>query len=67
MVGAAPEGGSQLAASLGLSESEFRFAVSFFLSVLVSLLWRYVPSSKGNVKLASLIRTFKIRRHRGYR
>lgn len=49
MVGQAPEQQSGLAASVGLSESEFRFAISFFLYVVVSLLWKYVPTSQGTV------------------
>ena len=38
---------SDLSASVGLTTSEFRFAVSFFLSVFVSWCWRFVPTAQG--------------------
>jgi len=38
---------NDLSANVGLTISEFRFAVSFFLSVFVSWCWRFVPTSQG--------------------
>lgn len=38
---------SDLSLTLGLTASELRFAISFFLSVLVSWLWRFVPTAQG--------------------
>lgn len=38
---------SDLSTSVGLTTSEFRFAVSFFLSVFVSWCWRFVPTAQG--------------------
>ncbi|KAL3156423.1 hypothetical protein ABBQ38_000734 [Trebouxia sp. C0009 RCD-2024] len=38
---------SDLAAALGLTGSELRFTISFFLSVVASWLWRFVPTTKG--------------------
>ena len=56
MVGQAPDDAqSGLAALVGLSESEFRFAISFFLYVVVSWTWKYVPTSKGNFVLAEVL------------
>ena len=51
MMAAVPSFGweSDLSAVLGLTASELRFAISFFLSVLVSWLWRFVPTAQGCV------------------
>ncbi|DBA91841.1 TPA: hypothetical protein ACH3X1_015978 [Trebouxia sp. C0004] len=38
---------NDLSAIVGLTISEFRFAVSFFLSVFISWCWRFVPTSQG--------------------
>ena len=38
---------SDVSAAVGLTISEFRFAVSFFLSVFVSWIWRFVPTETG--------------------
>lgn len=46
---------SGLAALVGLSESEFRFAISFFLYVVVSWIWKYVPTSQGDFILADVL------------
>jgi len=41
-----------LSATVGLTISEFRFAVSFFLSVFISWCWRFVPTSQGTRVIA---------------
>ncbi|KAA6421295.1 MAG: membrane bound O-acyl transferase family [Trebouxia sp. A1-2] len=38
---------NDLSAIIGLTVSEFRFAISFFLSVFISWCWRFVPTSQG--------------------
>ena len=38
---------SELSTAVGLTVSEFRFAVSFFLSVFISWCWRFVPTVQG--------------------